>query len=94
VIRDSENSIPNLEDIARQFNTTSRTVRRKLTTEGFSYQELLSEELCRKATHYLETTHLTVEQITQRLGYGESASFIHAFKRWTGKTPKAYRSTR
>ena len=92
LIRDSENSIPNLEDVANQFNTTSRTVRRKLTAEGFSYQDLLSEELCRKATHYLETTNLTVEQITQRLGYGESASFIHAFKRWTGKTPKAYKS--
>lgn len=91
-IRGSENTIPNMEDIANQFHTTSRTVRRKLKAEGLTYQGLLSEELCRKATHYLETTNLTVEQITQRLGYGESASFIHAFKRWTGKTPKAYRS--
>ncbi len=92
VIRNSENTIPNLKDIANQFNTTSRTVRRKLNVEGSRYQDLLSDELSRKATHYLETTNLTVEQITQRLGYGEPASFIHAFKRWTGKTPRAYRS--
>jgi len=91
VIQTSENTIPNLEDIANQFNTTSRTVRRKLNAEGYNYQSLLSEELSRKAIHYLETTNLTVEQITQRLGYGESASFIHAFRRWTGKAPKAYR---
>ena len=91
VIQRSENSIPNLEDIASQFNTTSRTVRRKLKAEGYSYQGLLSEELCCKAIYYLETTNLTVEQITHRLGYGESASFIHAFRRWTGKAPRAYR---
>jgi len=92
VIRDSENSIPNLEDLAGEFHTTSRTIRRKLSAEGTSYQGLLSEELCRKAVHYLETTHLTVEQISLRLGYGESASFIHAFKRWTGKAPRSYRN--
>ena len=91
VIRNSEEIIPNLEDIAEQFHTTSRTIRRKLKTEGYSFQAILTEELSRKAIHYLETTNLTVEQISLRLGYSESASFIHAFKRWTGKTPKSYR---
>jgi len=91
VIQKSEHRLPNMEDIASQFHTTSRTIRRKLNAEGYNYQSLLSEELCRKAIYYLETTKLTVEQISQRLGYGESASFIHAFRRWTGKAPKAYR---
>ncbi|MEH6447292.1 MAG: AraC family transcriptional regulator [Oleispira sp.] len=92
VIRNSEDMIPNLEEIAKQFHTTSRTIRRKLKTEGYSFQALLSEELSRKAIHYLETTTITVEQISLKLGYSESSSFIHAFKRWTGKVPKAYRS--
>jgi AraC-like DNA-binding protein len=26
------------------------------------------------------------------LGYCEASSFTHAFKRWTGKTPRQYRS--
>jgi len=91
VIRISDETIPNLEDIAEQFHTTSRTIRRKLKAEGYSFQAILTEELSRKAIHYLETTNLTVEQISLRLGYSESASFIHAFKRWTGKAPKAYR---
>ena len=92
LIQRSNNTIPNMEDIAREFHTTSRTIRRRLEAEGYTYQGLLSEELCRKAVHFLETTHLTVEQIALHLGYGESASFIHAFKRWTGKAPKAYRT--
>ena len=91
LIRSSEGAIPNLDDIASQLNTTSRTIRRKLKMEGYSFQGLLTEELSRKAIYLLETTNLTIEQITFRLGYSESASFIHAFKRWTGKAPKAYR---
>ena len=65
---------------------------RQLQAEGYSFQGLLAEEMGRKSIHYLETTQLTVEQIAQRLGYSESSSFIHAFKRWTGKVPKAFRS--
>lgn len=91
MIRESEFSIPNLEDIAKQFNSTSRTLRRKLKTEGYSFQVLLAKELAGKAINYLETTPLTVEQIALRLGYSETASFVHAFKRWTGRVPGSYR---
>ncbi len=91
IIIESHQSIPNLEAIAVQFNSTSRTVRRKLKEQGYSFQELLAEEFSRKSILLLQTTHLTIEQISARLGYSESASFIHAFKRWTGKTPKMYR---
>ena len=92
LIRNSEEVMPNLEDVAQQLHKTSRTVRRKLQAEGYNFQGLFVEEMSRKSIHYLETTQLTVEQIAQRLGYSESASFIHAFKRWTGKVPKAFRS--
>lgn len=91
LIKNNEQAIPNMEDIADQFKLTSRTVRRKLSVDGFSYQKLVNEELCKKAVHYLQTTQLTVEQIGYRLGYGEPSSFIHAFKRWTGKVPKSFR---
>jgi len=91
IIRTNDGTIPNLEDISEQFYTTSRTVRRKLKEEGYTFQALLKDELARKAIHLLQTTKLSIEQIADRLGYGESSSFIHAFKRWTGKVPKNYR---
>ncbi len=91
-IRRCDYSIPNLEDISKQLNTTSRTVRRKLKAEGYNFQALVTQELSQKSIHLLETTNLTVEQVSLRLGYSESASFIHAFKRWTGNVPKFYRN--
>jgi len=86
-----ENEIPSLEIIAKMHFLTTRTMRRKLKQQGITFQQLVNEELNKKALHYLLTTSLSIEQISIRLGYSDSASFINAFKRWTGKTPKACR---
>lgn len=91
IIQTKENEIPNLEHIAKMHFITARTMRRKLKEQGVTFRQLVNEELSKKALHYLSTTSLSIEQISMRLGYSESASFIHAFKRWTGKTPKACR---
>jgi len=91
IIQTMENEIPNLETIAKMHFLTARTMRRKLKEQGVTFQQLVNEELSKKSLHYLSTTNLNIEQISMRLGYSESASFIHAFKRWTGKTPKEYR---
>lgn len=90
-IRQSDGIMPKLEDIAEQLNITRRTATRKLQAEGLSFQEIIAEEMSKKAIYYLQTTKLTVEQIADKLGYSESAGFIRAFKRWTGKVPKEYR---
>jgi len=90
-IKEYDEAIPSLNEIAAKFHTTSRTIRRKLSAEGVSFQELVNNELRKEAIHYLENTEYSVEKIAQLLGYSESASFIHAFKRWTGKAPRAYR---
>ncbi len=90
-ICDCEDVMPRLEEIAERLNITRRTATRKLQAEGLSFQELVAEEASKKAIQYLQTTNLTVEQIALKLGYSESAGFIRAFKRWTGKVPKEYR---
>ena len=33
---------------------------------------------------------LTLEEIAERLGYGEVSNFIHAFKRWKGVAPRRF----
>lgn len=70
-----------------------RTLRRKLEAEGTSYSELLSSVRHALAVDYLGTTLLSVEDVASALGFSDTASFRHAFKRWTGRTPNAYRAT-
>lgn len=91
IIQSIDGEIPNLENIAQMHFITARTLRRKLKEQGVTFQQLVNEELTKKALYLLSATNLTIEQISMQLGYSESASFIHAFKRWTGKTPKACR---
>ena len=89
-----EEGIPSLENIAQRLHTTSRTIRRKLKVENASFQELANKELSKKAIYHLENSRFSIEQIALLLGYSEAASFIHAFKRWTGKAPKAYQKNK
>lgn len=91
LIQEMEYEMPNIESMATRYFITARTLRRKLKEQGVTFQQIANEELCKKALNYLSTTNLSIEQISLRLGYSESASFIHAFKRWTGTTPKQYR---
>ncbi|OGR81727.1 MAG: hypothetical protein A2X32_09600 [Elusimicrobia bacterium GWC2_64_44] len=45
-----------------------------------------------KARELLTTTSYSVDHISQKLGYENTASFIRVFKKLTGKTPTGYRA--
>lgn len=73
--------------VASAIGMSPRTLRRHLSGEDTSYQCLLDEVRLGLATRMLGTGMLSVEDVAQRLGYAESSSFIHAFRRLTGRTP-------
>ena len=85
---------PPIEAVARELNMSVRTLRRRLTEAGTSYRALLDEVRRALAQEMLSGTPLTIDDIAIRLGYAEATPFIHAFKRWTGTTPAAYRRDR
>ena len=84
--------IPSLQDAAAHFHMSARTFRRRLKAQGSGYRELVDETRTGVAIELLDTANLSVESVSERLGYAETASFIHAFKRWTGTTPGKFRS--
>jgi AraC-like DNA-binding protein len=43
------------------------------------------------AKRYLDDETLAVSEIAWLLGYREVSSLTHAFKRWTGTTPRQFR---
>lgn len=82
---------PGIDSVARDLNMSTRTLRRHLDAAGTSYRQLLDEVRRALAEEMLTATPLSVSDVAIRLGYAEASTFIHAFKRWTGTTPSAYR---
>ncbi|MDH4608634.1 AraC family transcriptional regulator [Pseudomonas sp. BN102] len=83
-----------MERLADELHLTSRTLRRKLEAEGTSFRLLQDEVRQTLAEELLASTGLSLEEIADRLGYGEVSNFLHAFKRWRGMTPGRYRRER
>lgn len=83
--------LPDMEQLAGELHMTSRTLRRRLREEGSSYRALLEEVRQALAEELLATGAIRLEEIAERLGYGEVSNFIHAFKRWKGVPPGRFR---
>ncbi|BFN13764.1 AraC family transcriptional regulator [Marinobacter sp. RI1] len=77
--------------VAEDLGMTSRTLQRKLSQEGVSYQKLLDEVRQQMAEDYLRNTDMSIPDIALRLGYSETTSFHRKFKAATGKTPGDFR---
>jgi AraC-like DNA-binding protein len=85
-------SIPTLSEVASQLHLSPRTLRRKLEATQNSYNQILEDVRKKLAIRYLLETPMTTEAISERLSYSDAANFRHAFKRWTGTAPRAFRS--
>jgi AraC-like DNA-binding protein len=79
-------------EVARRLGMSSRTLSRKLAQEGTSFAEILDQLRAALAKRYLQDEALPVSEIAWLLGYRELSSLTHAFKRWTGMTPRQFRS--
>lgn len=75
-------------DAARRLGISSRTLQRRLKTEGVTYKELVKETRERLSRHYLLNTPLSYGEISFLVGYDEPSSFFRAFRKWTGMTPE------
>jgi AraC-like DNA-binding protein len=80
-----------LSEVARRLGMSSRTLSRKLRDEGVTYAEILDNLRSALAKRYLSDRELPITEIAWLLGYQEVSSFTHAFKRWTGMTPREFR---
>jgi AraC-like DNA-binding protein len=84
---------PSLESLARTFNQSVSTFRRRLADEGTSLNEIKRD--CRRsmATKLLERREMSLLEVARRLGFADVATFRRAFKQWTGRSPGAFRSS-
>jgi AraC-like DNA-binding protein len=90
----SPSEMPGIEAVAAEIHMAVRSLRRRLDEEGTSFRALVDEVRQALAEELLTTAKLKLEEVAMRLGYSEPAAFVHAFKRWKGISPMAYRAQR
>tara|TARA_R110002167_G_scaffold116338_3_gene291382 strand:- start:1070 stop:2131 length:1062 start_codon:yes stop_codon:yes gene_type:complete len=90
IIQGYEAAYPSVPEVAKMFGISERTYRRKLDSANTSYRSLLDEHKKKRCIDMLASKTVSVNKLVEVLGYAESASFLRAFKRWTGTTPKKY----
>lgn len=61
---------------------------------GQSGLQLLHQRLLLEAKRNLVYTSMTIAQVADSLGFSEAAYFSRSFRRWTGVSPKDFRSQR
>ncbi|WP_286267323.1 AraC family transcriptional regulator [Thalassotalea atypica] len=81
---------PTQQELAMQLGMSVRTLQRKLNNENQSYMTIKDTVRQRKATFYLEHTEKSINEVAEKCGFSEIASFTRAFTRWTGMTPSKY----
>jgi AraC-like DNA-binding protein len=77
--------------IAQELAISTRHLQNKLKSEGVTYRTLLDQIRERMAIQYLKDSDMNILDTAFLLGFSDQSSFNHAFKRWTGKTPREFR---
>jgi AraC-like DNA-binding protein len=79
--------------VARLFSMHRRTLNRHLRTEGLAFRQVANQMRFEIACELLENTDMALSQIAAVLRYSELSAFTRAFRRWSGQTPSAWRSS-
>lgn len=91
LMRKLEGQYPQMPQIAKMLNLSSRTYRRRLASENRSFQELLDQVRAEHATRYLQNTRLPLSSIAYLIGFNDASNFRRAYHKWTGRSPAEVR---
>ncbi len=86
--------LPSSQAMAAQLGISEQTMRRKLSVEGISYQQIKDNLRQDLANRLLRASGLSIAQISTQLGFSEPRAFTRAYKQWSGRTPRAFRERR
>jgi len=74
-----------------QFQISRWTLNRRLSKEGTSFQDILSQTRKELALEHLKNSRFTNLEVASLLGFADPYSFPKAFRKWTGQSPLEYR---
>ena len=81
----------NIQAVAAKLGMSRQTLYRRLKAEGTTFETMLDELRHRLALRYVREEGVSINEAAYRLGFADRAAFSHAFKRWTGVSPKRAR---
>lgn len=83
---------PGIAAVSRDLRMSTRTLQRRLTEEGVTFQQLMQDARRELAHHYLLHTNFELNETAYLLGYEDANSFFRAFQAWEGTTPGQWRA--
>ena len=86
-------SVLTLDEVATTLAVSRRTLTRRLAEERASFRQMLDDVRRDFARALLQDRSLSIGDIAFFLQYSEPAAFHRSFRRWTGRTPQAFRES-
>ncbi len=83
---------PSLRDLGQELGLSERTLQRRLTEAGLTFQQLVQETRRELARHYLKQPAVELNEAAFLLGYEDANSFFRAFQGWEGTSPTEWRT--
>lgn len=83
-----------MEAVARKLALSRQTLFRRLKAEGTTFEKILDELRHKLALYYLSGKRVSVNETAYLVGFSDPAAFSRAFKRWTGSSPRAVRTSK
>ncbi len=88
------NKIVNIDEVARLVYMSPKYLSRAFKQyTGMNFSRYKINIKIKHSKKLLTNNHLTVEQVSDNLGYENSESFIRIFKKYTAMTPSQYRKS-
>jgi AraC-like DNA-binding protein len=83
---------PTLQDVAQELGLSARTLQRRLTDSGITFQQVVEETRRELARHYLKQRAVELNEAAFLLGFEDANSFFRAFQHWEGTSPGEWRT--
>jgi AraC-like DNA-binding protein len=87
------NYLPSIDETAELAGVSIRTLQNNLKDRNLVYRQVTSNVRFEEAKRLLEDGKMYINEIASHLGYNDTSNFNHAFKKWSGVSPKNFRES-
>jgi AraC-like DNA-binding protein len=90
LLPDLHRGVGDAETVAEKMGVSRSTLYRRLKGEGTTFAAIYDDLRKRMAIDYLCSQKVSIKETAYLIGFSEASSFVRAFKRWMGQSPKAF----